>query len=104
MARYADRDVTAKRPTDPGEARRLVEPSTIWESEHPDGSPQRHTVDLGLLVTPALDDDVAGDLAEAVAQATEREFEEQDWMRGTADFKEGTKAMGERRPPIFQAR
>jgi enoyl-CoA hydratase/carnithine racemase len=43
-------------------------------------------------------------LAEAVAQATEREFEEQDWLRNTADFKEGTKAMGERRAPNFQAR
>ncbi|MSP01333.1 MAG: enoyl-CoA hydratase/isomerase family protein [Acetobacteraceae bacterium] len=43
-------------------------------------------------------------LAEAVARATEREFEEQDWMRSTADFKEGTKAMGERRAPNFQAK
>ena len=43
-------------------------------------------------------------MAEGVARATEREFEEQDWLRGTADFKEGTKAMGERRPPDFQAR
>jgi enoyl-CoA hydratase/carnithine racemase len=43
-------------------------------------------------------------LADAVAQATEREYEEQDWLRNTADFKEGTKAMSERRPPIFQAR
>ena len=43
-------------------------------------------------------------LADAVAQATEREYEEQDWLRNTADFKEGTKAMGERRPPVFQAR
>lgn len=43
-------------------------------------------------------------LAEAVAQATEREYEEQDWLRNTADFKEGTKAMGERRLPSFQAK
>ncbi len=43
-------------------------------------------------------------LADAVASATEREYEEQDWMRNTADFKEGTKAMGERRLPNFQAR
>jgi enoyl-CoA hydratase/carnithine racemase len=43
-------------------------------------------------------------LAEAVARATEREYEEQNWLRDTADFKEGTKAMGERRPPNFQAR
>jgi enoyl-CoA hydratase/carnithine racemase len=43
-------------------------------------------------------------LAEAVARATEREYEEQDWLRDTADFKEGTKAMGERRLPNFQAK
>lgn len=43
-------------------------------------------------------------LAEAVARATEREYEEQDWLRNTADFKEGTRAMGERRLPNFQAR
>lgn len=43
-------------------------------------------------------------LADLVAQATEREYEEQDWLRATADFKEGTKAMTERRLPAFQAR
>ena len=40
----------------------------------------------------------------AVAAATEREYEEQNWLRDTADFKEGTRAMGERRTPNFQAR
>jgi enoyl-CoA hydratase/carnithine racemase len=43
-------------------------------------------------------------LADIVARATEREYEEQDWLRNTADFKEGTKAMAERRLPEFQAR
>ncbi|HXT82680.1 MAG TPA: enoyl-CoA hydratase/isomerase family protein [Acetobacteraceae bacterium] len=43
-------------------------------------------------------------LADAVARATEREYEEQDWLRNTADFKEGTKAMSERRLPDFHAR
>jgi enoyl-CoA hydratase/carnithine racemase len=43
-------------------------------------------------------------LADAVARATEREYEEQDWLRNTADFKEGTKAMTERRLPNFQAK
>lgn len=43
-------------------------------------------------------------LAEAVARATEREFEEQDWMRKTDDFREGAKAMGERRLPDFKGR
>jgi len=41
-------------------------------------------------------------LADEVARATEREYEEQDWLRNTADFKEGIKAMGERRLPNFQ--
>lgn len=43
-------------------------------------------------------------LADAVAAATEREYEEQDWLRQTADFKEGTRAMAERRLPDFHAR
>ena len=42
-------------------------------------------------------------LADAVAQATEREYEEQDWLRKTADFREGIKAMAERRLPEFTA-
>lgn len=43
-------------------------------------------------------------LADAVAQATEREYEEQDWLRKTEDFKEGVKAMADRRLPNFNAR
>ena len=40
-------------------------------------------------------------LVDAFETATERELTEQDWMTRTADFKEGTKAMGERRAPVF---
>jgi enoyl-CoA hydratase/carnithine racemase len=43
-------------------------------------------------------------LADEVARATEREYEEQDWLRKTDDFREGIKAMGERRLPNFQGR
>jgi enoyl-CoA hydratase/carnithine racemase len=43
-------------------------------------------------------------LADAVEQATERELVEQDWLRKTADFKEGIKATAERRLPEFQGR
>jgi enoyl-CoA hydratase/carnithine racemase len=41
-------------------------------------------------------------LADAVESTTERELMEQDWLRATADFKEGIKAMSERRLPDFQ--
>jgi enoyl-CoA hydratase/carnithine racemase len=43
-------------------------------------------------------------LAEAIEAATEREFVEQEWLRRTADFKEGVEAMSERRLPNFRGR
>lgn len=43
-------------------------------------------------------------LADAVDAATERELVEQDWLRRTEDFREGIKAMGERRLPDFRGR
>jgi enoyl-CoA hydratase/carnithine racemase len=43
-------------------------------------------------------------LADEIEAATERELVEQDWQRRTADFKEGVKAMGERRLPNFLGR
>lgn len=42
-----------------------------------------------------------GDLADRVASATEHEATEQERLRQTADFAEGTRAMAERRPPRF---
>lgn len=42
-----------------------------------------------------------GDLAEQVVAATAHEAVEQAWLRETADFAEGTRAMGERRDPDF---
>jgi enoyl-CoA hydratase/carnithine racemase len=43
-------------------------------------------------------------LVDAVEAATERELVEQDWLRRTEDFKEGVKAMADRRLPNFQGR
>lgn len=41
-------------------------------------------------------------LADAVQAATEREYQEQNWLRETADFREGVRAMSERRLPDFK--
>ena len=42
-----------------------------------------------------------GDLADRVAAATDHEMAEQERLRRTPDFREGTRAMAERRAPNF---
>lgn len=42
-----------------------------------------------------------GDIAEAVKTQTAHELKEQTWLRATADFAEGVKAVSERRPGRF---
>jgi enoyl-CoA hydratase/carnithine racemase len=56
---------------------------------------------LGLMATRAT---MRGDLADRVRAATERELAEQTRLRETEDFKEGIKAMAERRVPAFTSR
>jgi enoyl-CoA hydratase/carnithine racemase len=56
---------------------------------------------LGLIATRAT---MRGDLADRVRAATEHELVEQTRLRKTDDFKEGVKAMAERRVPIFNSR
>src|SRR5579884_161959 len=43
-------------------------------------------------------------LCDEIEAATERELVEQDWLRRTDDFKEGVKAMADRRLPDFKGR
>jgi enoyl-CoA hydratase/carnithine racemase len=56
---------------------------------------------LGLIATRAT---LRGNLAERVRAATDHELAEQTRLRKTDDFKEGVKAMGERRVPVFTNR
>ncbi len=43
-------------------------------------------------------------LADRVARQTDHELAEQNWLRDTADWAEGTRAMAERREPDFRGR
>jgi enoyl-CoA hydratase/carnithine racemase len=43
-------------------------------------------------------------LADAIEASTERELVEQEWQRRTEGFREGVKAMAERRLPEFTGR
>jgi enoyl-CoA hydratase/carnithine racemase len=56
---------------------------------------------LGLMATRAT---LRGDIADRVRAATEQELAEQMRLRATDDFKEGVKAMAERRVPVFTNR
>jgi hypothetical protein len=58
----------------------MIEPSIVWQTDPAQGSPQPHTVHLGLLVTPALDDDIVRSLAEDVEQELARRYPGMDWQ------------------------
>ena len=55
------------------------------------------------LAVASIRQTMRGELAQQVSIATDREKAEQDWLRKTDDWKEGVKAMTERRPPNFRA-
>jgi hypothetical protein len=58
----------------------MIEPSNVREKEPAGESPQTQRIDLGLLVTPALGDDVVRSLAEDVEQELARRYPRVDWQ------------------------
>ncbi len=56
------------------------------------------------LATASIRATMRGGLAGQIRTATDREAAEQDRLRVTADFREGVRAMAERRPPRFEGR
>jgi enoyl-CoA hydratase/carnithine racemase len=58
----------------------------------------------GPLAVRSIRQTMRGHLADEVARATRREDQEQQKLRSTEDFAEGTRASFERRPPVFTGR
>jgi enoyl-CoA hydratase/carnithine racemase len=58
----------------------------------------------GPLAIRSIRETMRGHLADDVVRATQREDQEQQKLRPTADFAEGTRASFERRPPVFTGR
>ena len=54
------------------------------------------------LAVDAIRETLRGDLAAEIRRATDREKAEQERLQKTADFREGTRAMAERRTPAFR--
>ena len=55
------------------------------------------------LAVKSIRETLRGDLAARIRVATDREKAEQERLQKTADFKDGLRAMAERRTPNFQA-
>jgi enoyl-CoA hydratase/carnithine racemase len=98
---YTSRRVTGEEALRMGLANVLVAQAEVRDAARKLAAEIAENAPLGLIATRAT---LRADLAERVRKATEHELEEQSRLRKTDDFKEGVKAMAERRLPNFAGR
>ena len=96
---YTSRRVTGEEAYTMGLADMLVPQQEVRDAAIKLASEIGANSPLGLIATRMT---MRGDIADRVRKATDHELEEQTRLRKTEDFKEGVKAMFERRPPNFR--
>ena len=95
---YTSRRVTGEEAYAMGLADMLVPQHQVRDAAIKLASEISENSPLGLIATRMT---IRGDLADRVREATDHELEEQTRLRKTEDFKEGVKAVFERRLPNF---
>jgi enoyl-CoA hydratase/carnithine racemase len=101
MMFYTSRRITGGEALTMGLADVLVPQDQVRAAAHKLAAEIAENAPLGVMETRATQ---RAGLADRVMQATERELEIQTRLRQTEDFKEGVKAMSERRVPNFSGR
>jgi len=101
MMFYTSRRVTGEEAHRMGLADVLVPQDQVRAAAHKLAAEIADNAPLGVVATRAT---MRAGLADRVKAATEHELEEQSRLRRTDDFKEGVKAMAERRVPNFAGR
>lgn len=96
---FTGRRVTGEEALDIGLVDQCVQPENLLTVAH------AFATEIALsapLAVESIRATLRGDIATRIVAATSHEMAEQEHLRATADFKEGTRAMAERRAPIFK--